>query len=257
MGFGMNPDVVKQLLMKAGYSKEQLAKMTDYQIDRAIGSIRGGGESRSMAKKRRRGEPFVNPEGGDQQMAAESYMYENRGHVGKTLQAIKAMGMRGSYDRDADEFRVNHAHNKEDTAYYTNDHADAIGTARHMKAQSMSEGYPEASFDRHTAASHSSKIGDNLFPSHHAPETGKPDLNRDYAQFRDLRIEKVTEHSNDDIAAFLDNFTARLGYTPILEDEDEKDGEKKATEHDEYRDFDHEKENCAESRLPRARHRWV
>lgn len=251
MGFGMNPDMVKQLLMKAGYSEEQLAKMTEYQIDRAVGSIRGGGESRSMAKKRRRGEPFVNPEGGDQQMAAESYMYENRGHVGKTLQAIKGMGMRGSYDRDSDEFRINHPHNKEATAYYTNDHEDAVGTARHMKAQSMSEGYPEASFDRHEQASHSSKIGNNLYPSHNVPETGKPDLNREFAQFRDLHIEKVTEHADNEMASFLDDFAVGLGYAPILEDDDEE----KAEHHD--AEGDDPPEDCMESRLPRARHRWV
>lgn len=69
--------------------------------------------------------------------------------VKATLAAIKAEGMAGKYHPDTCEFEV--SYRKEDvpdrekrgrTAYFTEDEADAIGTARAMRAELAASGKP-------------------------------------------------------------------------------------------------------------------
>jgi hypothetical protein len=201
-------------------------------------------------------------------MAAESVIRESHGmHVRRAIETCKGMGMHCSHDRSTNEFRVNHPHNDERTAYYTDDPDDAIGTARHMKASAMSEstedddfeevrkktdrsdppwhkghtegdvgdhehtrsrtseGYPEPSFDAHLEPAHSSKISDrswsrNMQRHPHAPR--EPDLNREFAQFRELPVEKVTEKANADMDDMLEAACAMLGYTSSIKAKPEK-----------------------------------
>lgn len=48
---------------------------------------------------------------------------------------IKDAGMRGTYNTDAEEWRVAYPNNDEDTAYYTDDMEDAVATAEYMAAE--------------------------------------------------------------------------------------------------------------------------
>jgi hypothetical protein len=75
-----------------------------------------------------------------------------RGLPFKRAQAeVRAMGLTLTRKAETDEYRVNFAGGKESTAYYTNDLADAIGTARHMAAWSKAD--LQRSFKRNPARS--------------------------------------------------------------------------------------------------------
>lgn len=49
-----------------------------------------------------------------------------------TRKAVQALGLTCSWDSYAREFRINYQGGVEATAYYTNDHEDAVGTAQAM-----------------------------------------------------------------------------------------------------------------------------
>ncbi len=142
-----------------------------------------------------------------------------RGHVGKTIKACRAMGMRCTHDPGSGEFRVNHPHNREGTAYYTNDPDDAVGTAHHMKKTSMGEGYPDTNFERDEPA-HEARIGD-LGWDGYPEEASLPALNRDFAQFRDLPVEKIHEMAEAEITNLVRRTAARLGFKDLVIEEDE------------------------------------
>lgn len=85
------------------------------------------------------------------------------------------------------------------------------------------EGYPDTSFER-DEPSHESRIGGNLNRTRSLSDPSPPDLNREFAQFQDLHVEKVTEEAEQEMTEFLNRMTKRMGFAPLAED-DEKDKE--------------------------------
>jgi hypothetical protein len=57
----------------------------------------------------------------------------------QTMAAIRALGL--AVARHDGEWRINHRGGSEDTAYYTTDNDDALGTARLMAARPMPADY--------------------------------------------------------------------------------------------------------------------
>jgi hypothetical protein len=111
--------------------------------------------------------------------------------------------------------------------------------ANTMGESIMDEGYPDCTIDHRNEPAHSSKIGGNLRAQHHAPDPGKPDLNREFAQFRDLPVERVEEQADSEMNRFLDKFARRMGVAPISEDEG------------------YTRTSAGTGRIPRQRMRWM
>jgi hypothetical protein len=211
-------------------------------------------DKRALAKMVANGGSTVGKGGPDSfdRKTTESTIRENgfRLPAKHVIQTCREMGMHCTHDRDHGEFRVNHPKGSEETAYYTNDGQDAIGTARHMKAHSMregkkpweddddestrdkdasdskptkgdnenpfSEGYPEPTFDNHIEPAHSANIGSNLRPTTQPHNPKVPDSNREFAQFRDLPVAKVTENRSE-MDQMLEGMLDRMGYNPLPE----------------------------------------
>jgi hypothetical protein len=98
-----------------------------------------------------------------------------------------------------------------------------IARSLRYTSHKVKEGYPEASFDDHKEAAHSSRIGTNLNPTKHLQSPNAPDLNREFAQFRDLRIERVTEMAEQEIDEMLAGVLCHLGVAPMQEAETSSD----------------------------------
>lgn len=261
----------------AKYSDASLRTMTPWQIEQAYNKLR----------KSIRGAGGVRENKMNEAWRMRAAREESPMTIRAALQQIKAMGMVAKWDREWEEFIVNFPGGSERTAYHTDDSNDAVGTAKSMYDEmrrqggtGMQEAYPDTSFER-DEPSHESRIG-NLGSRGHMEDPSIPYSNREFAQFRDLHIEKIHEVADQEIAEMIENTMMDLGLAEEMQgyDEDEAPDVMISPKRDTamvhqghiYRDKGHgvytksrplvsrhpaNRMQQGESAIPRIRRRWV
>jgi hypothetical protein len=167
--------------------------------------------------------------------------------VDRLLTGARESGVKGYARWTPDVIRTSSELNKRQAA----DKLMRMNT--HANNGRIGEGYPDTSFERDEPA-HESRIGD-LGWSGNPYEPQPPALNREYAQFRDLSVEKIHEMAEAEMTDLILRTAARLGFTDLSEEEDDDWHQKFKKDQDSDDDDDCEKQ--FESAIPRARYRWV
>jgi hypothetical protein len=86
----------------------------------------------------------------------------------------------------------------------------AIRGAKIHSSRNVGESYPDTSFETADGPAHESRIGDMDWIGH-MENPKKPDLNKEFAQFRDVDVEKVSESANNEINQMIRQTIKNMG----------------------------------------------